>query len=1775
MNMKGFLRSIAVVAMMSAGSVSMATHIVGGNLGYTYVGETAPGSQVYRYQVYMQFYLNCGDNSNWPDFFTLLGQDYNTPLQVGCYSQNPQNPDADKALVSIVPVFLTDSMIITPDLPDNCTVGEGLCTEMGLFVGTVDLPLSFSGYHLYFQLCCRNLGIDNIANPNGTGIGYYAFIPPTLVNNSSPVFLGAPTPFLCTGDTTTIVNSASDPDGDQLIFSFETPYNSVSQQGGLQPPPSPLPWTVPEVTWAGGFSTVQPFGAGGYSFINGATGLTEYKPLTQGNYVVAVEVKEYRNSQLIGRTRRDLQLQAIACPANNTPQITGTLPTTYNVNAGDDICFNMSFNDIDADSVALTASGTIFDGNLFNPPATITNPAVGSGSVSAQFCWNTSCDQGQDQPYLFSVSVADNGCPPKNVDVVFQVNVVPFAGPQSITGASQVCTGQNGVAYSTPNIAGAAFTWTVSGGSIASGQGTNAITVNWGASGGGTVQVSATNALGCTAGPASIAVNIAALPVVNAGNDITICSGDTVQIGGSPTGPVGSSFSWTPAASLIGNTTANPNAHPSATTDYIVQVTNTGCVARDTVRVTISVPVVNAGNNVSICAGDTAQLQATGVGSITWSPALGLSATNIADPLAFPSATTLYTATLSDSVACTVQDTVRVTVNQLPQVNAGADTSACLNETFTLGGSPTGPAGSNYQWSPSAGLSNASSANPTTTISGTQTWSVVVTDNHSCLNTDTITVTALSIPSVDAGPDFSVCSGSSVQLQGSGSGTLVWSPAFGLSDVNVPDPICTPEGTITYTLTVTGGNLCTNTDQTTVVVNVLPNANAGPDLQMCLGDSVQLQASGPGTYSWSPANTLSDANATNPMAFPTVTTVYTLTLTDSVTCSSTDQVTVTVNFFNQNLALEPTQQTSGCQGTSQTFSVLPNNAGNTYSWSSTGGVTIDSNSSNTVNITYTTVGAGTISVIVSDDNGCAGPPITLDLTTLERPVADAGPDVTYCIGDSIQLGGSPTGPVGSLFTWSSPSSSINDPSLAAPFVHAHASEEVIVNVTLGQCADQDTVQVNVSVPTANAGADLAICAGDSAQLNASGGVGYAWSPAAGLSATDIPDPLAGPAVTTDYVVVVTNAAQCSTTDTVTVTVNTVANAGVSTNISTCGSGVVFTLLDSLGGTPDPGGVWLDPNLASHNDLFDPAFDAAGTYTYIAGAGTPCPDSAFVQVLITNPNVQISGDNEICTGDTTQLTATGGSTFVWSPSTGVSNTGIANPLFFPTTTQDYAVNVTDGAGCIGVGTVTLTVHELPAVDAGNDAGVCAGNSTVIGGTPTGPNGSSFTWSPGAGLNDVTDANPTAQPSATTTYTVTVVDGNQCTNTDDVVITVNPLPTINAGADTSVCLGSAVQMNATGTGQFAWTPTAGLSDPNVANPVASPTASTTYTVTLTDANSCVNTDEVLVQVTGLPSVNAGEDGYLCPGFGYQLQGAGGGTASWSPSNTLDNANILSPVASPLTTTTYTLTITDGNGCSASDAVQIQVSTDPPIDAGLDQSTCQGGSVTLGGNPTSIPGTLFQWTPTTGLSDATAANPTVTPTGTTLYTLVVTSDTCTSHDQVLITLQGVAQAAFTMRLEPGCDRLRAFFNDLSTGASQWHWDFGDGTTSDEATPQHWFNYGQDIVVTLTVTDVFGCTGTATQNYPVGSFSELVNYEIPNVFTPNGDGKNDLFGVNSDAVLGPCVTMSVFNRWGQKVFESFGNNMLWNGRDFSGMECTVGTYFYTLSLKDMSFNGSVYLNR
>ncbi|MBL0071246.1 MAG: hypothetical protein IPP34_05265 [Bacteroidetes bacterium] len=165
-----------------------------------------------------------------------------------------------------------------------------------------------------------------------------------------------------------------------------------------------------------GYSVGIPFGAGGTSTIDPQTGLTNYSIPNQGFFVVAIEIKEYRNGVLVAMIRRDLQLIAIVCPPNGVPTLSnanGSGQASYTITEGQTICFPVTFTDPNGDSLYLTSSGNIFNSALFNPAASLAN-AAGDGIVSSQFCWSTECGMARSTPYQFVASVTDNGCPPKS-----------------------------------------------------------------------------------------------------------------------------------------------------------------------------------------------------------------------------------------------------------------------------------------------------------------------------------------------------------------------------------------------------------------------------------------------------------------------------------------------------------------------------------------------------------------------------------------------------------------------------------------------------------------------------------------------------------------------------------------------------------------------------------------------------------------------------------------------------------------------------------------------------------------------------------------------------------------------------------------------------------------------------------------------------------------------------------------------------------------------------------------------------------------------------------------------------------------------------------------------------------------------------------------------------------------------------------------------------------------------------------------------------------------
>ena len=342
------------------------------------------------------------------------------------------------------------------------------------------------------------------------------------------------------------------------------------------------------------------------------------------------------------------------------------------------------------------------------------------------------------------------------------------------------------------------------------------------------------------------------------------------------------------------------------------------------------------------------------------------------------------------------------------------------------------------------------------------------------------------------------------------------------------------------------------------------------------------------------------------------------------------------------------------------------------------------------------------------------------------------------------------------------------------------------------------------------------------------------------------------------------------------------------------------------------------NTATLNSYFVGSASNAGYNTITITAtdnGTPAGVTNIPIVIQVSaaPVTTISPDTTVCNGPVTLL-ATGGGTYDWLPTSGLSCTACPNPVANPSATTTYTVTIDNGCPV----NEQVTVYAPPVILTSNDTSICSGVSTNLFAT----GGTSYSWLPSGSLTNANTATPTATPSVTTTYTVTVVNGNfaSCTRTDSVTITVVPSPTAVASNDTTICVGTPANLQASGGATYSWSPSTNLSNPNIANPVATPPGTTTYVVTVSNG-ACSDTEPVVITVQSALA-NAGPDTSVCLGESAFLTATGGVSYAWTPTTGLNNPNIQSPVATPTVTTTYSCTVTNAIGCTDVDIATVTI-------------------------------------------------------------------------------------------------------------------------------------------------------------------------------------------------------------------------------------------------------------
>ena len=964
--------------------------------------------------------------------------------------------------------------------------------------------------------------------------------------------------------------------------------------------------------------------------------------------------------------------------------------------------------------------------------------------------------------------------------------------------------------------------------------------------------------------------------------DREICRGDSVQIGPGTVNP-DYAYSWSPEGSLDDPLIAQPLAAPVTTTAYTLSlvdmptgVTNTA----GTIVVVHPLPDPDIATDYQICRGERVLIGSPAeIGyQYDWTPSETLLSPRTSDTYAVPDATRVYyrTTTAMDT-GCSSRQAVTVTVNPLPEGSITADThSVCPGGMVDFNGSYSA-AITYFSWDfDGDGVTDSTQPDPAPVSypsPGSYPVRLRVIDSNGCAATESLDVTVHSPPSASISVSTSfTCTGTLADFDGSssseaGSATLTdfaWDFTLdGVTDATVADPLpfALSPGSYQVSLAVTDANGCTDSKAISYDVPPPPpavTADAGEDQSIGTGGSTQFPGTARGgfppyTYEWSPSTGLSEATERQPTVSLAAagTYPYRFTVTDSYSCSATDEVILSV--FDA-LIVNAGPDRYLCRAGDSTPIGNPAGGGSSpyaYSWTENGGVPATLDDPSIAVPTAAPVSTRLYEVMVTDSISETDSDQVYVYLPEAALAADAGPDRTVGLGGAIQIGSEATGGYPPYSYLWSPATGLDNPTIARPTASGAAFGSVSYTVTVYDsqgCSDEDSMILTVTEGiSVDAGPDRLICGGDSARIGnpAGGGVSpyrYSWNPTGGLWYPDANSSsvMASPVTYTTYTESVVDSTGSSASDTVTVMVSPAVTADAGGDQVICsGEGVQI-------GNPCSGCAYYswapitgldDPNLAQ--PTAGPSLTTIYTLTAQSAAG--CADSDEVRVTVSStpeddlvpgtlPDLAGS-DQVVCEGIATLIgrPEQAGYGYSWTPATGLDDPDLAQPSAVPATTTVYTLTVmNDVSGCSSQGEVEVFVNLNPTVDAGEDQNVCAGAYPIF--NPYYDSNYSYFWSSSPTdsflVGNENEPYAMAHPLTTTTYSLTVthaVSGCAVADGDAITITVNMPPTADAGPDQNVCSGEGVSI---GPGSsvsgltYRWNPTSGLDNPNIHNPTASP-------------------------------------------------------------------------------------------------------------------------------------------------------------------------------------------------------------------------------------------------------------------------------------------------------------------------------------------------------------------
>lgn len=937
-------------------------------------------------------------------------------------------------------------------------------------------------------------------------------------------------------------------------------------------------------------------------------------------------------------------------------------------------------------------------------------------------------------------------------------------------------------------------------------------------------------------------------------------------------------------------------------------------------------------------------------------------------------ATGTYTVMTTNSYGCTATASATVLVNAAPTVTILAQNTICRGEELTLTAITNA---TTFNWS-----SGQNTASIVVSPNVTSNYTVLVTDENGCSGTASTQVMVNPLPSAFVNGPSSICQGDTAVLTASGGEAYHWNTGNYDNQITVTT-------TGNYSVTVTSSNGCSAIVQKNVTVNALPVAIVTESATICRGQQALLTTDAPSgcTYYWSTGSHQSQISVSEAGE-------YQVTITNASLCSQVYHATVVVHEMPQ-VSIIGTSEI--CEGQSTALTVSGDGISQ-YVWSNG-----DHNPSTTVNT------AGQYHVTVTNTYGCTAS-VSRGVVVHELPTPSITGNLTICRGKSTTL--SAAGGVSYIWNTGNTGSNI----AVAP--SASQTYTVTASNAYGCMASTSaTVTVN-TLPTVTFSGNTAFCAGSSTSITATGASTYSWSNG-GQNATVV---LSNPGT---YTVTATDAQNCSNTANVTITMNANPNVQITGPDYICFGGVA-----SLTASGANTYVWNTDETTSAISV-SPA--VTSTYSVTGYDTNGChTSSSKVMNLELLPEITVSGVKTICAGQSTTLTATGGSTYQWS--TGATGNSIT---VTPGASQSYVVTVTNALGCSSSLETSVTVNSLPVVTFAGDTEMCEGNTLTI----SAGGGNAYAWSTGA-------TTPSITVSDAGYYKVTVTNSNNCMQTDSLNIQVNPNPQVQISGPEYICYGNMATLTASGASTYVWNTTETASSISV-----TPASTTTYTVTGYNVKGCHSTSTKVLNVESLPVITVSGVKTICAGQSTTLTASGGVNYQWSNGAT-GNSITVTPAASQ----SYVVTVTNAQGCQSSLVTDVVVNTLPVITFSGNTTICAGATATV----TASGASNYDWSN----GSHTAA---INVTGPGYYTVTATNaQNCSATDSVYVTVNAnpVVQIASSSYVCAG-----GIATLTASGASTYLWSTEEVTPSISVTPS--------IATTYTVTgyDANGCSSTASR--------------------------------------------------------------------------------------------------